>query len=251
MLMYNTTSPKGMFMNRRLVPTLLSVAVGLALGGTVPAALPVAQGADLSEVYQQALRNDPQLREAEATRLAALEAKPQALSALLPQVTAGGNYSKDQSNGSQVAFIGQGLGTYTSESDLTNKGWNLTLRQSLFKWDNWAALKQADSQVAQAEVDYRAAQQQLVLRTAEAYFNVLAARDTLTAAQSALEAIARPVAVANRAIADLKEFASLREENARLREENARLLAWQTAARRGPAWPCRRPRAPPRASAPR
>ena len=47
-----------------------------------------------------------------------------------------------------------------------------------------------------------------------------------------LEAIARPVAYANRAIADLREFASLREENARLREENARLLAWQTAARR-------------------
>ncbi|WP_428678421.1 rod shape-determining protein MreC [Reyranella sp.] len=47
-----------------------------------------------------------------------------------------------------------------------------------------------------------------------------------------LEAIARPVAYANRAIADLREFASLRDENARLREENARLLAWQTAARR-------------------
>jgi rod shape-determining protein MreC len=47
-----------------------------------------------------------------------------------------------------------------------------------------------------------------------------------------LEAIARPVGVANRAIADLQEFASLRQENARLREENARLLAWQTAARR-------------------
>ncbi len=47
-----------------------------------------------------------------------------------------------------------------------------------------------------------------------------------------LETIARPVAYANRAIADLREFASLREENARLREENARLLAWQTAARR-------------------
>ena len=54
----------------------------------------------------------------------------------------------------------------------------------------------------------------------------------LDLASPALEAIARPVAVANRAIADLKEFASLREENARLREENARLLAWQTAARR-------------------
>jgi len=54
----------------------------------------------------------------------------------------------------------------------------------------------------------------------------------LDLASPALEAIARPVAVANRAIADLKEFASLREENARLREENARLQTWQTAARR-------------------
>jgi rod shape-determining protein MreC len=54
----------------------------------------------------------------------------------------------------------------------------------------------------------------------------------LDLASPALEAIARPAAAANRAIADLKEFASLRQENARLREENARLLAWQTAARR-------------------
>ena len=54
----------------------------------------------------------------------------------------------------------------------------------------------------------------------------------LDLASPVLEAIARPVAAANRAIADLREFASLREENARLREENARLLSWQTAARR-------------------
>ena len=54
----------------------------------------------------------------------------------------------------------------------------------------------------------------------------------LDLAGPALEAIARPVAVANRAITDLKEFATLRQENARLREENARLLTWQTAARR-------------------
>ncbi len=54
----------------------------------------------------------------------------------------------------------------------------------------------------------------------------------LDLASPALEAIARPVAVANRTIADLREFATLREENARLREENSRLLSWQTAARR-------------------
>ncbi len=67
----------------------------------------------------------------------------------------------------------------------------------------------------------------------------------LDLASPALEAIAAPVAVANRAIADLKEFASLREENARLREENARLLAWQD----GGAAARERERAPARAVA--
>ena len=46
-----------------------------------------AWAADLLAVYQRALQNDPQLREAEANRLAALESKPQALSALLPQLS--------------------------------------------------------------------------------------------------------------------------------------------------------------------
>ncbi len=49
-----------------------------------------APAADLLAVYQRALQNDPQLREAEANRLAALESKPQALSALLPQLSGSG-----------------------------------------------------------------------------------------------------------------------------------------------------------------
>src|SRR5258708_34550670 len=49
-----------------------------------------APAADLLAVYQRALQNDPQLREAEATRLAALETKPQALAALLPQIAGSG-----------------------------------------------------------------------------------------------------------------------------------------------------------------
>src|ERR1700760_4071439 len=57
--------------------------------------------ADLVAVYQRALQNDPQLREAEANRLAALEAKPQALSALLPQLTGNGTISREKDSGSQ------------------------------------------------------------------------------------------------------------------------------------------------------
>src|SRR5512139_2779656 len=58
---------------------------GLAGVATLLAA-PV-HGADLLSVYDQALVNDPQIREAEATRRAVHEAKPQALGALLPQGT--------------------------------------------------------------------------------------------------------------------------------------------------------------------
>src|SRR5271169_2557005 len=72
---------------------LITVAICLA-------ALPVA-AADLMAVYQRALQNDPQLREAEATRLAALESKPQALSALLPQLSGNGAISREHDSGSQ------------------------------------------------------------------------------------------------------------------------------------------------------
>src|SRR5882757_11472130 len=60
-----------------------------------------APGSDLLAVYQRALQNDPQLREAENTRLAALEAKPQALSALLPQLSGTGLISRERDSGTQ------------------------------------------------------------------------------------------------------------------------------------------------------
>src|ERR1700754_1443634 len=63
------------------------------------ASLPI-HAADLLAVYQRALQNDPQLREAEATRLATLESKPQALANLLPQLSAGGIVSREHDNGS-------------------------------------------------------------------------------------------------------------------------------------------------------
>src|SRR3984957_9982373 len=58
-----------------------------------------APAADLLAVYQRALQNDPQLKEAEATRLAALESKPQALAALLPQLAGSGTVSKEKDSG--------------------------------------------------------------------------------------------------------------------------------------------------------
>jgi outer membrane protein len=161
----------------------------------------LAPAADLVEVYQRALQNDPQLREAEANRLATLEHKPQAISALLPQINATGSVSREHDSGinrqlQQVAdptsktgysdFLFDGSGVNETKSHR----YGLDLRQSVFSWSNWVALKRADAEVAQAEADYQNARQDLVTRVAQRYFDVLAAQDDLDAQQAAATAIA-------------------------------------------------------------
>ena len=161
-----------------------------------------AGGADLSEVYQIALASDPTLREANANRLASSEASPQARAALLPLIT--GFYSRGEgdssgSNTFQVEVVDpitqiRTVETVTSDfrSDVSDETqWQLRLQQPLFRWDRIVGLRQAQKQVAQAEVDYQAAQQDLMLRVAEAYFNVLAAQDTLDAEVANKEATKR------------------------------------------------------------
>ncbi len=173
----------------------------------------VAAAADLMRVYERALQNDPQLREAEATRRAALEAKPQALAALLPQLAGKGLISRERDTGptnttetvsippcagapapaGDIPCAHAGTSSTLVESipfdgttDTTTRHYSVDLKQSIFRWENWVALKRADFQVAQAEADYGAAQQDLMQRVAQRFFDVLAARDDLQAQNTAL-----------------------------------------------------------------
>jgi outer membrane protein len=175
-----------------------------------------APAADLLAVYQRALQNDPQLREAEATRLAALEAKPQALSTLLPRLSANGQISRERDYATQnttqfvtlppcsastpagIPCSPPGTPATVAESfpfsgrvDTTLHRYTVDLKQSLFRWENWQALKRADSQVAQAEADYQAAQQDLMERVSQRYFDVLGAQDDVEAQQMALISVTR------------------------------------------------------------
>jgi outer membrane protein len=152
-----------------------------------------ASAADLKEVYERALTNDPLIHEADANRLATRESRPQALASLLPQINADGVWDPTVDTNRTGTFIAPGIPLTPDQQnfDGNSSSWNLSLRQSVFRWENWATLKRADSEQAQAEADYVVAQQDLVLRTSEAYFNVLAARDTLEAAQAAYDAIGR------------------------------------------------------------
>lgn len=200
-----------------------------------------AHAADLVTVYQRALQNDPQIREADANRLASRESKPQALAALLPQFDASASYSKVEQDDSETSLINSDPTDdtsrlvpvdSTSNSDLTAREYELNLRQTLFRWDQWMTLKRADAEVAQAEADYQAAQQDLIQRTALRYFDVLAAQDTVDAAQATLEAFSRQLEQADKrfevgliAITDVQEARAAHDEAAAALIEAKRTLA--------------------------
>lgn len=148
-----------------------------------------AHATSLLDIYQQALQRDPQIHEAEARRLAALEAKPQARGVLMPQIQATGSWDDTNISGSSFSIIDQAERTFDQGSANTN--WGVSLRQSVFRWDQIVNLRRADKTVAKAEAVREAAQQDLIIRVAQRYFNVLAAEDQLTSRQANREAIAR------------------------------------------------------------
>jgi outer membrane protein len=197
-------------MTRKSLLLACSVAAALVVGTP-------ARAENLIDVYQAALRSDPVLREAEARRMAALEAKPQARGLLLPQVDVTGQYATRDGE-STALFLNQNddgtvdLRQSDQSSDSDFWTYEAQVTQSLFRWDQWQALKRADAQVAVAEANFRAAQQNLLVRVSQAYFDVLAAEDTLTAAQATLEALTRQLEQADKrfevgliAITDVQE----------------------------------------------
>ena len=161
------------------------------------ASLPGVASADsLLEVYQQALQSDPLIHEAEARRLATIELLPQARGSLLPQLRAGGSWAKGSNTGLQSfqQEVSPGVvefRTVEAESEFDSFGWNAELRQTIFRWDQFVGMKQATKRVAKAEIDFEAAQQDLIVRVVSRYFDVLAAEDRLTSIHADRLAIAR------------------------------------------------------------
>ena len=80
---------------------------------------------------------------------------------------------------------------FAFESERESTNWNVGLRQTVFRWEQIVALKQAGKIVAKAEADREAAQQDLIIRVAARYFEVLGAEDRLTSIHADRLAIAR------------------------------------------------------------
>lgn len=193
---------------RTSCPILLLALTGLASS--------VAIAEDLMEIYQRALQSDPLIRESEAVYLATLETKPQARSGILPSLSfsagTGTSNSIDPNRPTNFATGEVDPNILSTEQDRDSSSWSVSLSQTLFDWGQFLTLRQADKIVAQAEIDYQVARQDLLVRVAGTYFLVLAAVDTLASEQAAREAIGRQLEQAQRrfevgliAITDVQE----------------------------------------------
>ncbi|MEO7774952.1 MAG: TolC family outer membrane protein [Steroidobacteraceae bacterium] len=194
---------------------------------------------DLLMVYDRALANDPQIREADATRRAARETRPQAIASLLPQINGTGTIrSRSETDGTSIntqTLLGGGTNVIDNGGNTTTNTrniWNLQLRQNLFSWANWSTLRASSHQVAQAESDFVVAQQSLVQRVASLYFSVLAAQDDVEANEAARDAITRQLDQADKrfevgliAITDVQEARAARDQAAAAAIASKRALA--------------------------
>ncbi|MES2356348.1 MAG: TolC family outer membrane protein, partial [Pseudomonadota bacterium] len=141
--------------------------------------------ADLLQIYQDAKTQDPIFSSAQAAYQAGQERLPQGRAGLLPSVNISANatHSYTKSDGTPAAYY-------------DSSGYTLTLSQPLYRSQNLATYQQAKQQVLQAEAQFSAAHQDLILRVAQIYFDVLLAQDNVTVSQAQKNAFAEQLAQA-------------------------------------------------------
>lgn len=144
-----------------------------------------AQADDLMQVYRSAQENDPTFAAARAALDAGREKMPQGRAGLLPSLTLSGNTVWNEND------LSTRNGPVFAKQRYNSNGYQLTLSQPLFRWQNWVAYDQSKLQVMQAEATFVNARQDLILRVATAYFDVLFASENLAAVQANKAAISQ------------------------------------------------------------
>jgi outer membrane protein len=149
-----------------------------------------AHAIDLLEVYKEALANDAPYASARSTLTAGREREVQGRAGLLPTVGLSGNYTRNDLSSTSAAL--------TTSRDFSSHGYTLSLSQPLYRLANWEAYQQGRLSVAVSEAQFAQAQQDLVVRVSQAYFDVLTAQDALGSVQAQKTAITEQLASAKR-----------------------------------------------------
>jgi len=151
-----------------------------------------AQADDLLQIYKQALTNDPVYASARAAMVAGEEKLPQGRSGLMPVVSLSGNFYRNGLREEPTTGDGSLSINYPSNS------YTASLTQPLFRMANWEQYQIGILSAASTEALFSQAQQDLMLRVAQAYFDVLTAQDALASIQANKVAITEQLASAKR-----------------------------------------------------
>lgn len=149
--------------------------------------------ADLMQVYRDAQENDPVFSAARSTLDAGREKMPQGRAGLLPSLTLSGNTVWNEND---VSFVNNN--SLNAKAHFNSNGYQATLSQPLFRWQNWVNYDQSKIMVAQAEANFLLAKQDLILRVAQAYFDVIYASENLKALQANKASISQQLASAKK-----------------------------------------------------
>ena len=179
-------------------------------------------GDDLVTILQLALDNDPSLKQAQASYRANRENVIQSRSSMLPSLGVGAGTSRLTSGFTDSQYInmtnpltGETVRTkvrdgHSFRPGINNHNWGVSLTQSVFNLPNWYSFQSAEATDRAAAVNLAAQEQDLIMRVATAYFDVLRAQDLLEtnilveeAAQRSLEQTQQREAVGLVAITDV------------------------------------------------
>jgi outer membrane protein len=123
------------------------------------------QAVGLVDVYQMAVLQDAPLAQARAQYDAEQQNYDTAKAVLMPSIQADASYFMTDSN--------------NDASDVTTRNLALTLNQSIYKHEAWAGFEQVKHSLKTSDFTLKTAEQDLILRVAEGYFNALLAQKTL------------------------------------------------------------------------
>ena len=146
------------------------------------------QAADLLDIYQAAEQEDQQYASAKAAYRAGIEKLPQARAALKPQINLTAPLTANYVN-NHLADV---------SANYMSVGYSLQLTQPLYRLQNKVLVDQATIQLTQFEAQLNQSQQDLMLRTAQAYFDVLLAEDNVAVSRNQKIAISEQLAQAKR-----------------------------------------------------
>ncbi|MFZ0105949.1 MAG: TolC family outer membrane protein [Thiobacillus sp.] len=147
---------------------------------------PIAFGGNLSDAYRAAAVHDATYAAAQSAYRAAQERIPQARAGLLPNIGLNANTRYNDVEGSLFS------------DEFNSNSWGVQAVQPIYRAQNFVSYGQAKVSVQQAEYQLKASEQGLILRTARAYIDVLAAQDNLAFTLAQKDAFAEQLASAKR-----------------------------------------------------